>query len=180
MGESYFVAIPIPQEICGMVSHLFCGLPHARWVDWHQLHLTLRFLGPLDGATLWDIKEFLPTLTIPTFELRLLGVGLFSAKRAGRHVLWVGCASPPELLALQGKIENGVRALGLPAERRNYSPHITLARIEGDSDARLADYLQAFSHFATPPFKVDRMVLYRSEQRREGMAYIEESVIQTS
>lgn len=160
-----------------MVSNLYCGLSKARWVDWHQLHLTLRFIGPVDGAMFCDIKESMEGLEAPSFELQLSGVGQFSAKGANRqqrHVLWVGCSSPPELFLLHKKIEDRLREVGLPQERRSFSPHITLARLEGQGDERLANYLQTFANFSTPPFRVEEVTLYHSDHSKGEVCYVDD------
>jgi RNA 2',3'-cyclic 3'-phosphodiesterase len=164
-----------------MVSSLFCGLPKARWVNVDQLHLTLRYIGPINGSQLEDVKEFLNSLENPSFELELSGVGQFSAKgpnRQQRHVLWVGCSKPPELLLLHKQIEMGLREIGLPAERLSFSPHVTLARLEGEADGRLAHYLETFAHFSTPSFDIRAITLYSSDRSKEEVCYIDEKTIQ--
>ena len=41
-----------------------------------------------------------------------------------------------------------MRRLGLPAETRNFTPHVTLARLRGVSPAAVADYLTSRGRLA--------------------------------
>ena len=52
-----FVAIDLPPDIVAQLQGLCCGVPGARWVQPEQMHLTLRFIGEVDGGVFRDIKE---------------------------------------------------------------------------------------------------------------------------
>lgn len=77
MNKRLFVGIDLPEEIRDQLKSLCCGLPGARWVKPEQLHLTLCFIGEVDGTTFLDIKEVLSEITFAPFSLQLRGVGSF-------------------------------------------------------------------------------------------------------
>ncbi|MDH3360290.1 MAG: RNA 2',3'-cyclic phosphodiesterase, partial [Desulfobulbaceae bacterium] len=52
-----FVAIDLPDTIKERLAEISFGLPGAKWGQTEQLHLTLRFIGEVDGATFVDIRE---------------------------------------------------------------------------------------------------------------------------
>jgi 2'-5' RNA ligase len=59
-----------------------------------------------------------------------------SFRRAG--VAWAGTSSPPpELIALQAKLEARLRGRGFAFEERPFAPHVTLARRTGRALARV-------------------------------------------
>src|SRR6266568_527239 len=123
-----FVAIDLPDDVRRELDQLREPLPGAHWVPVEQLHLTLRFIGEVDDATLLAVKEGLAGVSGAPFPLAVQGVGHFPP---GKHprVLWVGLDAGPLLGELQRDIETAVQAAGLPAEERPFSPHITLARL---------------------------------------------------
>ena len=50
-----FTAIPLPQSIKDRLIGLCSGVPGAKWADPDQMHVTLRFIGDVDGLTAGDI-----------------------------------------------------------------------------------------------------------------------------
>ena len=57
-----FVALTLPEEIREALAALENGLPGVRWVPEENLHLTLRFIGEVDGGLAHDIDEGLVLL----------------------------------------------------------------------------------------------------------------------
>ena len=156
-----FIALDFPAEIKNMLNRICFGLPRARWVPEEQLHLTLRFVGEVDGAMFREIRDGLAGVKAPELTLALQGCGFFPPRKKPR-VLWAGIAENNELPGLRHKIEKAVAAVGLEPEKRKFSPHITLARLQSPPLKRISDFLAANSMFATPPFTVDRFSLYSS------------------
>ncbi len=66
---------------------------------------------------------------------------------------------------------------GFPAERRDYHPHITLARLKAEKPLRQVDaFLKQHAGFNVEPFTVPRFVLVRSILTPAGPQYSEEAV----
>jgi RNA 2',3'-cyclic 3'-phosphodiesterase len=104
------------------------GLP-VRWTDHDGLHLTLKFLGEIDGAQVAPLGAMLLQVAArhSPLALRLGGFGAFpSLRRAG--VLWVGVAADAPLIELQRDLEDALASLGFPREQRAFRPHLTVAR----------------------------------------------------
>jgi RNA 2',3'-cyclic 3'-phosphodiesterase len=101
-----------------------------RWVDASLLHVTLAFLGEQPPERL-EVLERVGAAAAAASRggaLRLGQAGHFGSKRAPR-VLWVDLAGDLEaLVALQGRLDAGLRAAGFALEDRPFRPHITLAR----------------------------------------------------
>ena len=170
-----FVAIALPEEVQDSLARLGNGLPGARWVAPENLHVTLRFLGEIDGSDAQDIDAALAEIQVPAFPLTIAGVGRFGD---GRHVrqLWAGVEPHPELLRLQSKIESAVVRSGQPPERRKFKPHVTLARFKSRPALRLGEFLSAHGLFRLPPFEVESFTLFSSFLSSGGSIYSEEAV----
>ena len=162
-----FVAIDLPPEIKKELGKICFGLPGAKWVPADQLHLTLRFIGEVDGGLSKDIREMLSTVTMAPFTIRLKGVGHFPPRKRPR-VLWVGIEANDLLLRLRGRIESILVRGGLEHEGRKYSPHITIARLQDTSPVKAGNFLAANGLFATTPFPVQDFLLYSSKLTPKG------------
>jgi 2'-5' RNA ligase len=162
-----FVAIDLPEETRKAIDRLREPLSGARWVPTDQLHLTLRFLGEVDEATLGTVQAGLGMVQAERFTLQVRGVGHFPPRRPPR-VLWVGLDGGAPLLDLQRQVEAVVQAAGLPAEERPFSPHITLARFREAPAAPVLSFEERQRAFACPPFTVNDFHLYESTLTGSG------------
>lgn len=164
-----FVALEIPEAIRQRLVLLQGGVPGARWQDTEQMHLTLRFVGEVDEDVGHDIDDALAMVRAPSFPLEIAGVGEFGGKIP--RALWAGVRPNEALLHLQRKIETALQRLGLPAEERKFSPHITLARLKNAPRAKVIEFLTHHALFASGPFPVDRFALFSSELGSNGSVY---------
>ncbi len=170
-----FVAIDLPETLKADLSLLGSGVPGARWVSDDQLHLTLCFIGEVDGLLYRDIKKALFDVNTEPFLLTLKGVGTFPP-RGQPTVLWVGLEKSEPLLRLQRKVQSMLQQVGIEPEGRKYSPHITLARLTDTPISRLADFLTGNALYQAEPFEVTEFQLYSSVLSSHGPTYyIEET-----
>jgi 2'-5' RNA ligase len=170
-----FVALSFPDEVRRSLAALCAGVPGARWANPEQFHLTLRFIGEVDGRIAHAISEELSSITMPDFELNLFGVGTFGDKRKA-NTLWAGVRPNPALNRLQEKVDNAVLRVGLPPDRRKFAPHVTLARLNNAPFDRLGAYLSHHALYNAPPFTCDRFTLYSSFLSSSGAIYTPEHV----
>jgi 2'-5' RNA ligase len=145
------------------------GVLGARWQTREQLHLTLRFIGGVDGRMVRDIDDMLSGIRCPRFQVELKGVGEFGHDKP--HALWAGAAPNDALLHLQRKIERAVQQAGLEPERKKYKPHITLARLRGTPPGIVMDWLTDHALFSSGPFGVGGFGLYSSQLTSGGSKY---------
>ena len=75
-----FVALSIPPEVAQSILLIQGGVPGARWMTREQLHLTLRFIGEVDGRDAAMLDDALAAIKAPAFSLQLHGVGQFGSK----------------------------------------------------------------------------------------------------
>jgi len=164
-----FVALELPEAVRTRLGMLDGGVPGARWTTDEQLHLTLRFIGEVDDNVAHDVDDALASIRAPAFTLELAGVGEFGGKNP--RALWAGVRANDALLHLQKKVETALQRLGLPAEERKFSAHVTLARLKGAPREKVVQFLTHHALFASGPFEVDHFVLFSSHLGSGGSVY---------
>ena len=162
-----FIAIDLPGEIKKNVCLLCAGLPGARWVHDDQIHLTLRFIGELAPDLFKELYSHLDEIRAKAFPLHLKGLGIFPPSGKPR-VLWVGLKKSEPLEELRTRIDGVLRRLDIPLEKKKFSPHITIARLDKTEETRLGTYLADKNLFRQPPFRVNSFRLYSSILRPQG------------
>ena len=166
-----FDAIRPPEAIRDRLIDAMADSPELRWVGDEQLHLTLRFIGEVERPLADDIALALSRIRSAPFELRVTGVGLFERRNGG--ALWAGVEPKAPVAALAAKVERACVGAGLEPERRAFHPHVTLARWKRDSATAAQAFLERNRALASPPFAVDRFILYESHLSRHGPHYEE-------
>lgn len=167
-----FSGLEIPPGIAERLMSLRGGLEGARWVDPENYHITLRFVGDVDGATADRYCEALDRISAPSFNLTLDGLGSFG--RGKPRAIWAGVAPSPDLMSLNRAHEKAAQAAGLAPEVRNFHPHVTLARMRGGRAENVARYLSERGGFLTPGFEITRFVLFSARESRGGGPYVVE------
>ncbi|WP_413990218.1 RNA 2',3'-cyclic phosphodiesterase [Labrys okinawensis] len=167
-----FTALEVPPIIGMRLSTLRGGLPGARWIDVENYHITLSFIGDIDDRLARDVAEALDGVRRPGVEVQIDGVDAFGGARPKSVYARVLPSTP--LMELQASQERLLRRLGVPIENRQYTPHITLARLRSEATARLtADWL-ALRGGGRLSFTAGRFVLYSSRDSVGGGPYIVE------
>ena len=166
-----FVAIDPPPAVVERLAGLCAGVPGARWVEPDQIHLTLRFIGEVDGATRQDVRTELGRVGAPAFALTLSGTDCFGGRRRVR-TLWAGVEACPPLVELQAKVDAALGRAGVPPEGRKFVPHVTMARLESGPHDRVARFLADTGLFKIGPFPVDAFALYESHLGRGGAVHV--------
>ena len=169
-----FVALALPDMVANALLLLERGIPGARWMTREQLHLTLRLIGEVDGRDAAAIDDALAAIAAPAFTLSLKGVGEFGGKSP--HALWVGGEANEALNHLQRKIETALQRIGLPAETRKFTPHITLARLKAAPRERLMHFLTDNALYRSAPFEANEFTLFSSVLTSDGSHYTPERV----
>jgi 2'-5' RNA ligase len=130
-----FWAVNLPPAIKARLAALQKKLKEARadakWVEEENLHLTLQFLGNVEvsriGVLLTNMQNAVGNF--PSFRLKICGLGFFPDLKRPR-VLWAGTAGDLSFLRqLQKLVEKANLLSGFPPEKREFSPHLTLARL---------------------------------------------------
>ena len=106
-----FTGLEIPAEIGQTLSNLRGGLPGARWIDPENYHVTLRFIGDIDGVAANEIASLLFRINRKPFEVALQGLASFGGKKPRAVVASVVPSRP--LIELQAELERLMQRIGL-------------------------------------------------------------------
>lgn len=95
-----------------------------------NLHVTLKFLGEVADAKTDAIRGALGEIRSDKgVALEFRGLGFFPNEKHAR-VFWAGMEASVNLKTLAADIEGALERLRIPREKREFSPHLTLARFE--------------------------------------------------
>jgi 2'-5' RNA ligase len=168
-----FTGLEIPAASVAALAAARGGVYGARWVEPSDFHITLRFIGDIDLRAARETAETLAEIRRPPLEVRFEGLGWFGADKPRAIVAKVKRTTP--LIELQGEHERRLRRIGLAPDGRNFTPHVTLARLRAASPASVADYLSARGAFLAPPFQATRFVLFSARESVGGGPYVVEA-----
>jgi len=178
-----FIAAELPQAVktalVAAQEHLRCDRPPIKWVAPDAMHLTLRFLGDTSSDRIPAIEQAMRRAFAghAAITLHLTAIGAFPNPMRP-SVVWAGVGGPTDLLEqAQANLEAELAAIGIAREDRPFHPHLTLGRVRRDADAAALEHMRAALRQppTLPPiaWPVERIVLFRSELRREGSVYTE-------
>jgi 2'-5' RNA ligase len=169
-----FVAVEIPENITSSIRELQQGLKDygvdMRWVRPENIHVTLKFLGNVDANDIDKISGaiYITTDGVASISLKARGIGVFPGIKRPR-ILWVGFTGQLEsLMRLQQTLDENLKAMGFPKEKRPFKGHLTIGRI---NNKIFVDALRAFSHFESETFIADKIILFKSELKPQGAVY---------
>lgn len=166
-----FIAIRPPEELCDVLLDTMEGVDGVRWQEFDNLHLTLRFVGEVDGHQADDLAAALAQLSFAPFPVTIHGVGAFD-KGAHMHAVWARIVPSEPLARLQAAVERLCQRIGLPAETRKFVPHITLGRLNRSS-GDITPWLARHDALSPGTFTAEAISLYESHLDPGGVRYEE-------
>jgi RNA 2',3'-cyclic 3'-phosphodiesterase len=170
-----FIALNLPagerQRLHDALAPLRDRELPVRWTAPDAIHLTLRFIGEIEGYEVDPLSSTIREVAARHHPLDLAvgGFGAFPSLRRA-SVLWVGIAPSEAVMALQRDLELALSRLGYAREQRPFRPHLTVARTRGG--ARPADVERLAGTLAHDAVvRVETMDLMRSHLGGAGARY---------
>jgi len=143
------------------------------WVKNAQLHITLKFLGHTPESSINDVIDHVDKITpnIKPFDLKIDETGCFPVPTRPRTLWLVVKGDLDPLLTMVESIETALESSGFPRSDREFSPHITLARIKYPQKhtPNVDPFLK--SSYDPIDFPVDRVQYFSSELLPTGAVY---------
>ncbi len=169
-----FAGLEVPDDVASALANMRGGVHGARWIEPGDYHVTLQFIGDVDRRVASEIDATLAEIDRAPVEVRFEGLGWFGGDRPRAIVARI--KPDTALTELQAEHERRLRRIGLSPEPRNFTPHVTLARLRSVRPIAVADYLTIRGALAAPSFEASRFVLYSSRHSVGGGPYVVEAV----
>lgn len=167
-----FVGVDLPdsikEEIYNKLRELQKKYTDFKWVPRENLHITLKFLGEIEEKLGAELRKNLQLISkeIKPFKLKIHGFGGFPSLRSPR-VLWIGVEDKEDQLKkIHLRIEEISRKFGIKGENRDFSPHLTVARIKTFIDLRGENFPKIEKEFWVSSF-----TFFESILKPEGAMY---------
>jgi len=176
-----FVAVEIDDAVRAAAARTIDELRHrlerygrAKWISPANMHLTVRFIGHVADDRAPLVLDALRSETlVSAFDLTTGHCGAFPPAGAPR-VVWIAVdEGASHLKALHEEFNARLLPLGFEPERRPYSAHLTLARVQETKRGSTADIRRAIAE-ARPPavrWRVSSATVFESRLSPKGATY---------
>lgn len=173
-----FFAVTIPESLAQPIADVQAALPDAaglRPVDPADAHVTLTFLGDVPAADLDAVVEAgeraVDRAGVEPFECSITGLGVFPSLEY-ISVVWAGVEEGrAELTRLHEALEAETTALGVDPTAHEFTPHVTLARMDDGRGKELVREVVGERHPEVGTVEVDSVRLVESTLTDEGPVY---------
>jgi len=177
-----FIAADLPIEILKKINTITAFFESQiageslKWVSTDNLHLTIKFIGDLPDEKLDPLKNLLTETLIDQggFSIDIQGLRMYPNPKKPR-VIWLGIVGGEPLTEIHNALESTLKPLGIPPEKRAYTPHLTIARVKRQTDPETAKLIGAvFSQFRVDSLgitTIDKVCLYKSILTPKGPVY---------
>jgi 2'-5' RNA ligase len=173
-----FVSIDVPDRLAEAVADLqaeFADASGLNVTDPEGVHVTLKFLGEVGEERLPELERAIETAVedsgVSSFEAEFGGLGVFPSLDY-ISVVWLGVREGGEdMTRLHEAIERRTVELGFEPEDHEFTPHVTLARMEHAGGKELVQRLVRERDPTVGRTTVEEVRLTESELDHEGPSY---------
>jgi RNA 2',3'-cyclic 3'-phosphodiesterase len=174
-----FVAVKITGPVRARAGELITKLAgtaaNVKWVEPHNLHLTLKFLGDVHQREIVEVCRAVASgaAEVPPFELEVRGAGAFPTAARPRTV-WLGAgAGAEQMIVLHDRVEAALAELGYRKEHRRFQTHLTIGRVRGAGPgiAELGTLLQQNADVLIGRMSVQKTTVFCSTLTADGPIY---------
>jgi len=170
-----FIAIDVnfSDKINELCQNLKNSKTNIKIVEPENVHLTLKFLGDTNENLLGDIEDIIKTSIedIKPFNLRLKSIGCFPNQNYIK-ILWIGIEKSEKLKIIAEKIDGKTNKIGFKKEIREFSPHLTIARVRSAKNKEnLIKIINKYNDVEFGNINVSDIKIIKSTLTRKGPIY---------
>lgn len=172
-----FLALTIPNEAQAELASIQKSLQDngakARWVKADNIHITLRFLGNRPLKKIEQISKDLPLFCpdFRSFKIKLHSLAGFPDLNNPK-VIWAGISDGSDpILKIYHMVNEGLARLGIPKEREEFVPHLTIARCKTSEESFSTAAAIKKTGFTPVQTEITSLTFYQSALSSDGPAY---------
>lgn len=171
-----FIGLPLPESYqVGLQEFIdrWRGRLRSRisWTRPGNWHMTLKFLGEISESVASEVRDVLRDPVGQRFFLCGAGGGFFPDSRSPR-VIWAGLGEGGERCRdMAVEIDQRLAGLGLPRERRVFTPHLTLGRVRRTERDPWDELVRDLHGTRWPRIEIAHVVLWASRLTPSGPHY---------
>ena len=167
IGIAYQPGKAVKQVLTDLQSRAGNPVAGLRPIAEENLHITLKFLGMIpesEVAMVWQIMQQIVSRH-SFFPVQVHGFGCF------RQALWLGIANSEDLQRLAADLNQALKVIGIPEERKPFVPHLTVARLRPDARLKISELQASYGHRDWGTVMVDTVTLFESQTLPQGARY---------
>lgn len=164
-----FTALPLSQKNKETIRTHLAEKPNVNWTPVQNLHITLNFIGDVNIYQFRQIKQQLHAIEVNPLHIELTEPGVFHTKN--QHVVWMGVKKTDELIRLQQEIKETLDPFVDSLDKREFKPHLTLARLRNSDEAKLQHLLNSMRDCCNITQETRKFILYASKSSYSGSIY---------
>lgn len=135
MKKRIFIAINLPDDTKNALLSNRKRWRHlgVRWINPENMHITVEFLGNLDRQELNKVLKAVQNAVLEAepFDLYLDKIVL-GPNPIRANMFWATVSLNGNIMRLKNLVQNNLELCGFIGEKREFRPHITLARARGN------------------------------------------------
>jgi RNA 2',3'-cyclic 3'-phosphodiesterase len=166
---AFEISVVVKEYLQGVSRVMASKVTGVKWVKIDGQHITLKFFGEIEESVAKNIQEKLTGLEskYDPFEATIKGVDAFPTKRRARVIIVTLEKGVDIARTIFHDIEDTLLTIGIEAEKRDFTPHITLGRKKEPTPLLERD-IPGLDEMS---FVIDRLVLFRSTLTPQGAIY---------
>src|SRR5438876_6783971 len=165
------IPIRTRENLATLMALLRAITREPRWVRSDNLHVTLKFLGEVAEDELAAVETALGRIrSDQAVTLEFRGLGFFPNEKKPR-VFWAGIAASSNLKTLAADIEGAMEKCGIAREKRDFSPHLTLAPLQRPLPEALRKAIAETARREFGPLRPGDCHLGQSKPKPSGAEY---------
>ena len=175
-----FIAIDIGMK--GKMGEVYEKLRKTgaklKMVEPQNIHLTLKFLGEINGEMVGKIKGYMEEVVadIQPFVAKLQGTGVFPG-RSNIRVIWIGFADDGQTEKMARHIDEKLSILGFKRDK-SYKPHVTIARMKsGEKRDKVLEIIDEYKDVIFGEIECREIKLKKSTLTPKGPIYEDIEVV---
>ena len=165
-----FIAIDLPEDLRTSIHNIGARLPgRFSAVPVSNIHLTIHFLGEISDEKADEAKRIMASVKIKKFEAKVKGLSFFGGKAV--QTIFANVLDGGISAKLHSGLAFGLEASGFTLDKKEYQPHITIARMKHEVPAT-KEFIMANSSHDFGSFVVQRISLKESMLSDSGPTYV--------